>query len=99
MQPKQAIQKAKDIVAEMFADENPLNIGLEEIEYDDRDDVWKVTVGFDRLRSDLVRLSNVTAELTGAQPKLALFKREYKVVSINAQDAAMVSIKNHDMAQ
>lgn len=99
MQPKEAIKKAKDIVADMFADENPLNVGLEEIEYDERDDVWMVTVGFDRVRSDLARLSNVTAELTGVQPKLALFKRGYKVVSIKSDDATMVSIKNHDMAQ
>lgn len=99
MQPKEAIQKAKDIVADMFADENPLNIGLEEIEYDDRDNVWLVTVGFDRVRSDLARLSSVTAELTGVQPKLALFRREYKIVSIQDKDASMVSIKNHEMAQ
>ncbi len=48
MNVKEAVQTAKEYVAELYADEKARHIGVEEVVFDERDDAWKVTVGFFR---------------------------------------------------
>lgn len=98
MQPKDAIETAKRIVHEMFGDD-AMNVALEEIEQDDAAQIWKVTIGFDRVRTDLERLRAATQTVTAVEPRFKIFRREYKVVSLRDVDASLVSIKNHDTVQ
>src|SRR5690606_20179899 len=42
---QEAIRRAKEYVLDVFRDEEPTNVGLEEVEFDDRDNVWNVTIG------------------------------------------------------
>jgi hypothetical protein len=37
---KAAVRAAKDFVADMFAEESPINIGLEEIAFDPEQSLW-----------------------------------------------------------
>ena len=48
MDVKKASQTAKDYLLDLFEGEEIMNIGLEEIEFDNSSKNWSVTVGFSR---------------------------------------------------
>ena len=48
MEVKQAVEVAKNYVADLFENDGIADIGLEEIEYDDYENLWKITIGFNR---------------------------------------------------
>jgi hypothetical protein len=85
MDARQAIAVARSYVLEVFSDEGVEDVGLEEVEYDETKDIWRVTLGFsrpwDQMRSGLLG--------TGpAQPR-----RSFKVVSLGS-DGGVVSLKD-----
>ena len=58
MDVKEAVQAAKKHVAEIFADESIANVGLEEVEFNEIEQVWAITIGFSRFwghPGDIVR--------------------------------------------
>lgn len=87
MDAKQAITTAKRYVAEVFSDEQPKNIGLEEVRFDDAQNAWLITVGFSR-SWDAARPFQ-----TALGPDIDL-NRTYKVVRVADQDGAVVSVTN-----
>ncbi len=89
MEVKEAVTLAKQKVLELFADEKPANIGLEEVELDDRAGQWVVTVGFSR-PWDEPRYS-LAALAQSAYPR-----RSYKIVRIADASGQVVSIKNRE---
>lgn len=90
MEVQEAIRLAKDYVTNVFQDEDPTNVGLEEVEFDETDQIWNVTIGFSRpWNSTKSLLANISGE---APPK----KRAYKVVRIRDNDGKMVAIKRRD---
>ena len=48
MEVKDAVRLAKDYVADLFEAEQITDVGLEEIEFDEKSDSWNVTIGFSR---------------------------------------------------
>ena len=48
MLASEAVQAAKDHILEFFKDENIVRVGLEELEFRSEDDIWEVTIGFQR---------------------------------------------------
>ena len=48
MDAKAAVVPAKQRIADLFAEEGIKNLGLEEIDYDDAQQAWRVTIGFSR---------------------------------------------------
>ena len=48
MDVKQAVQKAKEYLADLYEGEEVEFVGLEEVEFDEEADQWKVTIGFSR---------------------------------------------------
>ena len=89
MDVKDAITTAKRTVAEMFADEHIVNIGLEEVRLDEDDRDWLITVGFSRVPKMAVGQS--FAGIAGYSPNLP---RIYKVVKLSKADGSFVSITN-----
>lgn len=87
MDARDAIARAKTYVAEVFADDKPRNIGLEEIRFDEDQKAWLITVGFSR-PWDAAR-PYVTA--LGQDIDL---RRTYKVVRVGDADGAIVSLTN-----
>lgn len=84
MEVKEIVRTAMDQMAYILADENPTNIGFEEIIYDDDDKLWDVTVGFSRPWD----YPNGTFVLGGrTQPA-----RHYKIVKVN-NEGDVVGIK------
>ena len=48
MDVKEAARTAKDYLLDLFEGEETMNVGLEEIDFDDSSKSWSVTVGFSR---------------------------------------------------
>jgi hypothetical protein len=83
----QVIRAAKEFVADALADEKPINIGLEEIEYDPDQQLWKVTIGFSR------PWNTERDALTALGGERAL-RRTYKVLDIKDVGLDVLSMRN-----
>lgn len=87
---KEAVAAAKGFILEVFQDERPINVGLEEVEFDESDKAWIVTVGFsrpwDEPRNSLAAFAVTPNSL-----------RTYKTVKIGDQDGKVLSLKNREV--
>ncbi|WP_411705151.1 hypothetical protein [Edaphovirga cremea] len=86
MNVKETVKIATNYIAELFANEQPFNIGLEEVTKDDINNQWEVTIGFSR-PWDTPRPGFVT-NLQPQQPN-----RQYKVVTISDTTGEVKSVK------
>lgn len=90
---KQAVQHAKTYAHELFADENIKDLGLEEVTFNESENSWNVTLGFDAHRTRIIRptltmaLQNITEEPL----------REYKSFQINAENGHLIGMKMRDI--
>jgi hypothetical protein len=48
MNVKEAVKAAKRWILDVMDDEQPTNLGLEEVEFDEAQGIWKITLGFSR---------------------------------------------------
>lgn len=92
MDVKQAVAQAKEYVRDLFAEEKPANVGLEEVEFDDRDGEWRITIGFTRPWNKPQFRNKMSELLEPSQ-----FDRSYKVVCISDKTGAVKSLKNHEV--
>jgi hypothetical protein len=79
MDVRQAVKSAKDWVLDVMQDEKPINLGLEEVEFDDEKRIWKITLGFSRPWNST---RNALSTLTGD----AALRRAYRTVLVNDND-------------
>jgi hypothetical protein len=90
MDVKQAVTTAKSHVIDVFQNEGITTPTLEEVEFDDSQGVWSITVGFFR------------REPEEGGPSLMGFvsglRKQYKVVRILDDDGRPVSIRNKDLS-
>ena len=93
MEVKQAVQVAKDHVADLFASEGITDIGLEEIEYDDYENLWQITIGFNRPWDQSI--GSVLAGVGSRTYK----RRTYKRIAIRDRDHKVLSVKNRTTSQ
>lgn len=91
MDVKQAVVRAKTYVKDLFDDEKPANLALEEVEFNNIASEWLITVGFNR-RWD--KPNNIFAEAAGLNEP----RRSYKVVRISDETGEIISVKNHETA-
>jgi hypothetical protein len=91
MDVKEAVALARRYLQEVFAEEEFINLGLEEVEYDDAQHLWSITFGFSRPWDDNSR--GPVATMLGASKR-----REYKVVKIDDLRSKAVAIKNREPA-
>jgi hypothetical protein len=84
---KDAIAKAKHWVADILADETPMNVGLDEIEYDEEERAWKITIGFSRPWNTIQRNALTTIAGTQGTPR-----RSYRVVTVD-RSGQVISMK------
>ena len=86
MDAKTAVDLAKQHIADLFSRENVSNLGLEEVDYDDAREQWRITVGFSRPWDN----SAVGTMIGG-------LRRTYKVVTLD-KDGKAISVKNREPA-
>ena len=83
MEVKEAVARAKRYVGDLFAEEQPSDLGLEEVEFDDASGEWRVTIGFAR-----------PWEKDGRYlPDIFPLRRAYKVVRIADGTGVIKSVK------
>jgi hypothetical protein len=87
MDVKEAVSFAKDYVAELFAGENVLELGLEEVEK--IGDFWYVTIGFRRPW----QINKAAIAGLGYGPQ----QRSYKVVKLNDTLKEVESVKDREL--
>ena len=92
MDVREAARTAREYVADLFAYERIGEIFLEEVDFDDRSDVWKITVSFMRPsdREDSHKALPPTYQLLGA----TRVRRSYKVVNIDDESGSVRSVKH-----
>ena len=92
MEVKQAARIAKEYVRDLFAEETISDAMLEEVEFDNSSDVWKITIGFTREWSAPNVLQSMAASLGGVTAR-----RVYKIVNVNNSDGSVKSVKHRSL--
>ncbi len=86
MDVKEAVREAKQYVLELFAGEEIMDLGLEEVKLDECSNAWKVTLGFsrpwDRRFAPPVNLREYAQ------------RRSYKVLCINDETGQVESLED-----
>ncbi len=86
MNVKEAVSAAKGFIQDLFADEGITDIGLEEVEFDEPEDEWRVTIGFTRPWD---KAGGIATFASPTNPR-----RTYKVVHISGETGKVASVKN-----
>lgn len=84
MDVREAVQTAKQYLGDLFSDEELLNVGLEEVDFDGV--AWRITLGFSRSWDQKGPLVAALAER-----RLA---RSYKVLRIIDETGVVESLKD-----
>jgi hypothetical protein len=91
MDVKEAVTAAKNYIKYIFADEGVANLRLEEVEFDEADKIWNVTLGLLREREVF---SNPTATEALLSKLGGTLDREYKIIRIQDNTEKVLSVKN-----
>lgn len=91
MDVRDAVRKAKEYVADTFADESIEHLGLEEVVFDEAGQTWKVTVGFFR-PWDRPGVATALTNVPGWR------RRCLKVVHIEDESERVVSLTHRELA-
>ena len=91
MNVNEAVGLAKKHIAELFAEEKIVNLGLEEVEFDDTAKVWLITLGFSRPWDDP---KNVLAAIAQS----AYARRVFKQLRVSDEDGRVLSVKRREVA-
>ena len=86
MEVKEAAQMAKEYLIDLFAGEEITNVGLEEVEFDNMSNDWKITIGFSRPWDQNKGFITALGESRPA--------RSYKVIRISDTGSHVVSLKD-----
>lgn len=89
MDVKAAVDLAKKHIADLFGQEGAANIGLEEVEYDEAQGQWRITVGFTRIWDR----GGILAQFADARA----VGRTYKIVTLD-NEGKPLSVKNREPA-
>lgn len=89
MDVKQAVQTAKEHVVELFADESIADVGLEEVEFNELNEVWAITIGFSRPWD---HPGGVSRAFGGAPTP-----RTFKIVRIEDDSGRVQSVKHRTL--
>lgn len=89
MDAKDAVKSAKRYVSEMLAEEGIVNLGLEEIERDDAEQTWNITLGFSRPWNTA---NGPLSTLSGETPA----RRAYRVIRVRESDGMVLSMKRRE---
>ena len=84
MDVKEAVGTAKAHVTDLFAGEEIMNVGLEEVEFDGTKSAWRITIGFSRPWD---QKNTLTAALGEGRPG-----RSYKVLLVDDKTGRIDSL-------
>jgi hypothetical protein len=85
-----AVRTAKTWLSDVLKEENPINVGLEEVEFDESNHHWLITLGFSRPWNSTRTAATV---LTGEPSQ----RRSYRVVTVDDSDGKVISMKRREV--
>ena len=94
MDVKEAVAAAKSYVTDIFSSERISAVQLEEVEFDDKQLVWNITVGFWRRADD--EDFPYASQLQAALSRVAK-QRSFKIVRLRDSDGQVLSLKHRPM--
>ena len=98
MEAKAAVKAAKAYIEAIFSEEGIDEVGLEEIEFDDARDTWRITIGF---RRPHFRRPPATKEKTFSssffEDRARWLDRWYKVVLVSNANGAVTGMKDRQL--
>ncbi len=105
MNVKDAVAEAKTYVKDLFAEDGVTDVRLEEVEYDEREKAWNITLGFLRRPSakeaHSIAVNDILAVsggLTATLDAISARRRVYRVVRVREGDGAVLSVKHRDLS-
>ncbi|KAF0113411.1 MAG: hypothetical protein FD149_2146 [Rhodospirillaceae bacterium] len=96
MDVKNAVAIAKAYVADLFAEESVNTITIEEVAFNEQEDMWNVTLGFYRQVSPLSE-SEQWAKLPYSRAALDHLEKTYKTVQIKDSTGAVVALRHREI--
>ena len=95
MDVKDAVAAAKSYVSDLYTGEDIEHIGLEEVEFEERDDTWRITIGFSRPweRDNPPEPHPLATFLPNPQAP-SPFRRAYKVLRVRDEDGRVESLRD-----
>ncbi len=97
MDVKEVVKLAKEYVLDLFADENITNLGLEEVEYNEVEREWIVTLGFSRPWDEPRNTLASLAMAQMAQYNTNTTRRSYKIVRVDDKAETVKGVKNREV--
>jgi hypothetical protein len=92
MDVKEAVRSAKRWVLDVMDDEHPANLGLEEVEYNDKEALWRITLGFSRpWNSSRGALASMSGE--------ALQKRAYRTIIVDDRSGKVKGMQRRTVSE
>ncbi len=86
---KQAVSVAAAYFADLYADQSYSSVLLEEVEYNEDDNVWLITLGYSPSLTLLDAVEKSLTPLSALNPK----ERKYKIFRIDAKTGKVLSMK------
>lgn len=98
MDVQSVVTLAKKHVGELFAEEGVINLGLEEVTYNEQEKVWNVTVGFSRPWDKPIDVSqtNPLGAIARMQTARSTHHRDYKIVRIKDYDGKILALTSRE---
>jgi hypothetical protein len=91
MDVKTAVVNAKAWLTDVLQDEGIENVGLEEVEFDDRQGLWLITLGFSRPWNTT---NNAYAAISG----VPFGGRDYRVITVKEPTGEVLAMKRRTEA-
>ena len=89
---KEAVQKAFELYKDLVPHEKQLkNLALEEVEYDEDENEWCITLGYDSSIVSITKPTGAAASIVyGYGQETQKTEREYKVIRLKADNGSFV---------
>ncbi|MDR3373937.1 MAG: hypothetical protein P4L98_09435 [Ancalomicrobiaceae bacterium] len=110
MDPKRAIEIAREYVKDVYSGESITNVGLEEVEYLPAENVWRIGISFSREKQiprtraqviadmmadeNSVRRNKLTEGPASPIDRKIILEQAYKTLTISDGDGQVLSMKN-----
>ena len=93
MDVKEAVQTARKYVADVFAEDEITYIALEEVEFAEGPNVWKITLSFLRPTGTM---SSFEIMVPSRHPGRNV-QRSYKIVNVDNDSGRVISVKHREL--
>lgn len=97
MDVKDAVARAKASLSDLFSEEGVLDLRLEEVERDEPEKAWNITLGFLRKAPPSPKDAAAALGLAFTLDAISARRRAYRVVRVK-DDGTVVSVKHRDLS-